>query len=156
MSDVNGERCFSLKNAYRSVKCVFAMKSLSKTQSMEWNHTNSPVKKVSGATLSKEGHAVTMFGNMKGPITVGFLEKWATVKCFLLPTPNASKSKISNLSWEWPKAPFSIATTPRCRGECYTSHWIAPLYPWYVPFIILSVKQGGIKYHFLSLWYDST
>ena len=22
--------------------------------------------------------------------------------------------------------------------------------------IILSVKQGGIKYHFLSLWYDST
>ena len=23
-------------------------------------------------------------------------------------------------------------------------------------FIILSAKQGGIKYHFLSLWYDST
>ena len=23
-------------------------------------------------------------------------------------------------------------------------------------FIMLSVKQGGIKYHFLSLWYDST
>ena len=23
-------------------------------------------------------------------------------------------------------------------------------------FILLSVKQGGIKYHFLSLWYDST
>ena len=22
--------------------------------------------------------------------------------------------------------------------------------------IILSIKQGGIKYHFLSLWYDST
>ena len=22
--------------------------------------------------------------------------------------------------------------------------------------IMLSVKQGGIKYHFLSLWYDST
>ena len=21
---------------------------------------------------------------------------------------------------------------------------------------MLSVKQGGIKYHFLSLWYDST
>ena len=27
------------------------------------------------------------------------------------------------------------------------------LYPY---FIMLSVKQGGIKYHFLSLWYDST
>ena len=25
------------------------------------------------------------------------------------------------------------------------------------PYLIrLSVKQGGIKYHFLSLWYDST
>ena len=23
-------------------------------------------------------------------------------------------------------------------------------------FIMLSVKQGGIKYHFLSFWYDST
>ena len=33
------------------------------------------------------------------------------------------------------KAPFSIATTPRCRGECYSFPWIAPLYPWYVPYI---------------------
>ena len=32
-----------------------------------------------------------------------------------------------------PKAPFSIATTLWCRGG-----------------------QGGIKYHFLSLWYDLT
>ena len=41
-----------------------------------------------------------------------------------------------------PKAPFSIATT-----------LITPLYPY---LIMLSGKQGGIKYHFLSLWYDST
>ena len=27
------------------------------------------------------------------------------------------------------KAPFSIATTLRCRGGCYSSPWIAPLYP---------------------------
>ena len=33
------------------------------------------------------------------------------------------------------KAPFSLATTPRCRGGCYSFLWIAPLYPWYVPFI---------------------
>ena len=26
------------------------------------------------------------------------------------------------------KAPFSIATTPRCRGGCYSFPWIAPLY----------------------------
>ena len=27
------------------------------------------------------------------------------------------------------KVPFSIATTPRCRGGCYSILWIAPLYP---------------------------
>ena len=31
--------------------------------------------------------------------------------------------------------PFSIATTPRCRGGHYSFPWIAPLYPWYVPYI---------------------
>ena len=41
------------------------------------------------------------------------------------------------------KAPFSIATTPRC----FT------LDPY---LIMLSVKQGSIKYLFLNLWYDST
>ena len=34
-----------------------------------------------------------------------------------------------------PKAPFSIATTPRFRGGRYSFPWIAPLYPWYVPYI---------------------
>ena len=28
-----------------------------------------------------------------------------------------------------PKAPFSKATTPRCRGRQYSFPWIAPLYP---------------------------
>ena len=27
------------------------------------------------------------------------------------------------------KAPFSIATTPKCRGGRYSFPWIAPLYP---------------------------
>ena len=31
------------------------------------------------------------------------------------------------------KAPFSIATTPRCRGRHYSFPWIAPLYP--LPYI---------------------
>ena len=48
------------------------------------------------------------------------------------------------------KAPFQIATTTRCRGGCYSFPWIAPLT--LNPYLImLSVKQGGIKYHFLSL-----
>ena len=33
------------------------------------------------------------------------------------------------------KAPFSIATTPRCRGGRYSFPLIAPLYAWYVPYI---------------------
>ncbi len=33
------------------------------------------------------------------------------------------------------KAPFSIATTPRCGGGRYFFPWIASLYPWYVPYI---------------------
>ena len=33
------------------------------------------------------------------------------------------------------KAPFSIATTLRCRGGCYSFPWISPLYPWYIPYI---------------------
>ena len=54
-----------------------------------------------------------------------------------------------------PKVTFSIATTLRCRGGRYSFpgwlHFTLDLY-----LIMLSVKQGGIKYHFLSLWYDST
>ena len=33
-----------------------------------------------------------------------------------------------------PKASFSIATTPRRRGGCYSFSKIAPLYPWSVPY----------------------
>ena len=33
-----------------------------------------------------------------------------------------------------PKAPFSIATAPRCRGGRYSFPWIAVLYPWSVPY----------------------
>ena len=46
-----------------------------------------------------------------------------------------------------PKALFSIATTLRCRGGCYSFprllHFTLDPY-----LIMLSVKQGGIKYHF--------
>ncbi len=39
------------------------------------------------------------------------------------------KSEVGDLIEGAPKAPFSIATTPRCRGERYSFPWIAPLYP---------------------------
>ena len=47
-------------------------------------------------------------------------------------------------SW---KAPVLIATTAKCYGERYSFSWTAPLT--LDPYLImLSVKQGGIKYHF--------
>ena len=33
------------------------------------------------------------------------------------------------------KVPFSIATTPRCRGGHYSFPWIAPLYSCYILYI---------------------
>ena len=46
------------------------------------------------------------------------------------------------------KAPFSIVTATPFPGLL---HLTLDTY-----FIMLSVKLGGITYHFLSLWYDST
>ena len=39
------------------------------------------------------------------------------------------KVKLATLVESEPKAPFSIATTPRCKGGHYSLPWIAPLYP---------------------------
>ena len=65
------------------------------------------------------------------------------------------KVKLATIVEGNPKAPFSIATTPMCRGGRYSFPGL--LYFTLDPYLImLSVKQGGIKYHFLSLWYDST
>ena len=65
------------------------------------------------------------------------------------------KVKLATIVEGNPKAPFSIATTPRCRRGRYSFPGL--LYFTLDPYLImLSVKQGGIKYHFLSLWYDST
>ena len=33
-----------------------------------------------------------------------------------------------------PKAPLSIATTPRCKEVRYSIPWIAPLYHWSLPY----------------------
>ena len=37
--------------------------------------------------------------------------------------------KLATLVEGDPKAPFSIATTPRSRGQRYSIPWIAQLYP---------------------------
>ena len=43
--------------------------------------------------------------------------------------PLHNKSKLATIVEGDPKAPFSIATTPRCRGGRYSIPRIAPLYP---------------------------
>ena len=43
-------------------------------------------------------------------------------------------SKVGDLSRGWPKAPFSIATTPRCREGRNSISRIAPLYSWFYPY----------------------
>ena len=59
------------------------------------------------------------------------------------------KVKLATIVEGNPKVPFSIATTPRCRGGRYSFPGL--LYFTLDPYLImLSVKQGGIKYHFLS------
>ena len=42
-----------------------------------------------------------------------------------------------------PKAPFSIATTPQCRGGGYFFLWIAPLYPWSVLYNAVLSKESS-------------
>ena len=64
-------------------------------------------------------------------------------------------SKVGDHSWEWPGGSlFNYYYT--VVGEIATYfpglfHFTLDIY-----FIMLSVKQGDIKYHFLCLWYDST
>ena len=53
------------------------------------------------------------------------------------------------------KAPFIIATTQRCSGG--TTLFLGLLHFTIDTYIILlSVKPGVMKYHFLGLWYDAT
>ena len=67
------------------------------------------------------------------------------------------KVKLATLVKGDPKVPFSIATTPRCTGGHCTTPFPGLFHFTHDPYlIVLSAKQGGIKYHFLSLWYDLT
>ena len=46
-----------------------------------------------------------------------------------------SKVKLATVVEGNQKAPFCIATTPRCRERHFSFPRVAPLYPWYVPYI---------------------
>ena len=53
---------------------------------------------------------------------------------FGIKLPRISLNRLVTVVEGGPKAPFSIATTPSCRGERYSFPWIAPLYPWSLPY----------------------
>ena len=59
-----------------------------------------------------------------------------SVSTLLIYINKIKKVKLATIVEGDPMAPFSIATTLRCTLDPYL--------------IMLSVKQGGIKYHFLS------
>ena len=59
---------------------------------------------------------------------------WGNICIILTVQMNLYVNKLATLVEGDPKAPFSIATTPRCRGGCYSFPWIAPLYPWSLPY----------------------
>ena len=47
-------------------------------------------------------------------------------------TYSQKKYKLATVVESDPTSLFSIATTPRCRGDRYSFPWIAPLYSWSV------------------------
>ena len=61
---------------------------------------------------------------------------------------NVSKVRSATIVEGNTRAPFSLLTTPRCKGGHIFRellHFILDLY-----LIMLSVQQGGIKYHFFE------
>ena len=53
------------------------------------------------------------------------------------------KVNLATLVESDPKAPFSIATTPWCRRRRYSIPWIAPLYPWSLPYSAVLSKVAA-------------
>ena len=80
MCDVYGEACFRKKYVYKWAKHGFTTVSSSQSiiHGIEilWH---SGKEKVLGTVVNKEGHADAVLWDMKGPITIDFFEKGATI-----------------------------------------------------------------------------
>ena len=53
-------------------------------------------------------------------------------------------SKLATVVEGDPKAPFSVAATHMCRGGRYSFFSIAPLYPWYLPWVLSKEVSSNI------------
>ena len=56
---------------------------------------------------------------------------------------NKYLNKLVTLVKGDPKAPFSIATTLRCKGGHYSIPWIVPFYPWSLPYNAVLIKAAS-------------
>ena len=63
--------------------------------------------------------------------------------------------KVGDLRREKSKGFLSIVTTPRCRVGCYSFPWIAPLYPWSVPYNAeCYARRHQVAFFESSVWLD--
>ena len=76
-------------------------------------------------------------------------------KQFFISGYKKSKERLATVVEGDQKAPFSIATTPKFRGKGATPFPGLLHFTLDTHLILPSVKQGGIKYHFKSLWYNA-
>ena len=83
--------------------------------------------------ISREANLLKIFKTLKRLHVEYCIQDWAPLWKYW--NWRAYKVKLAIIAGGDQKALFSIATTPRCRGECYSFPWIAPLYSWYIPYI---------------------
>ena len=76
-----------------------------------YKHTNYPSKGINSTSLLET--KLLLQDKIYSNVPLQSIMKWSEVKL----------------------ARVSKATTQRCRGGRYSFPWIAPLYPWYVPYI---------------------
>ena len=111
-------------------------------------------QKESRSVVGRKSKRISLIWNTNSP-------EHESLYLFLTNISNTSRvplskllSKVGDLSRGWSEGSLFNSYCTEKRGWRYSIPWIAPIY--HLPYlIILSVKQGGIKYHFLSLWYDS-
>ena len=88
-----------------------------------------------------------------GLVWFGFMAT-STIVGYFIPNPFLY-IKLATLVEGDLNALFSIATTPRCRGERYSIPWIAPLYSWSLPYNVESyTRQHQVPFFESLVWLD--
>ena len=79
--------------------------------------------------------SVYIYFRLFSPVTQLVMDKMVGQTKLSFLDGQLEKVKLATVVKGNQKAPFLIDTTLRCRGRHYSFPWIAPLYPWYVPYI---------------------